>query len=154
YHFLLELPLYASAVEFFVGEKARRATTLAVLGLALIGANVQWRFGVGPLSREGPRGVTLTPRGPVHWDPWNAQEFEAVRELLDRLDPSGKRSVFQFGGHNGAVNYFLKRPTPTPITEGFLYAVVNPDSAVTALLKAVPPLFLIYDHMYDDNRVA
>jgi hypothetical protein len=153
YHFLLELPVYVLAVEFFFGSKARSAAILALLGLAVIGANVQYRFGVGPLSLDGPRALTVTPRGSVHWDPWNAQEFKAVHELLDELDPSGKRSVFQFGGHNGTLNYFLKRPTTTSITEGFLYAVGDPDSALSGLLKTDPPLFLIYDHMYDYNRV-
>jgi hypothetical protein len=153
YHFLLELPLYVLAVEFFFGKAARSAAILAVLGLALIGVNLHFRFGDGPLSREGERALTVTPRGPVHWDPWNTQEFKAVQELLNELDPSGERSVFQFGGHNGALNYFLKRPTTTSITEGFLYAAVDPDSALSGLLETDPPLFLVYDHLYDTNRV-
>ncbi len=153
YYFLLELPVYVLAVEFFFGKEARSAAIVAVLGLAVIGANVHFRFGVGPLSRDGERALTVTPRGSVRWDPWNAQEFKAVQELLEKLDPSGKRSVFQFGGHSGALNYFLRRPTRTSITEGFLYAAGDPDSALSELLNTEPPLFLIYDHLYDDNRV-
>jgi hypothetical protein len=153
YSFLLEVPLYVLAIEFFFGRTARSAAILAVSGLALIGANVHFRFGVGPLSWEGARALTVTPRGAVRWDPWNTQEFKAVQELLNALDPTGRRSVFQFGGHTSALNYFLRRPAQTPLTEGFLYAVGDPESAVAGLLKTEPPLFLVYDHMYDDNRV-
>src|SRR5262249_6909738 len=97
YYFLLELPFYVLAVGCFFGSEARIAAILAVLGLAVIGANVHFRFGFGPLSRDGAHPLTRTPRGPVHWDSWNAGEFVAVEELLQRLDPSGTRSVFQFG---------------------------------------------------------
>jgi hypothetical protein len=152
YHFLLELPVYILAVEFFLGRTARRATVLAVAGLAMIGANVHFRFGVGPLSVDGQREITVTPRGPVRWDPWNTQEFRAVQQLLKELDPSGQRSVFQFGSHNGTLNYFLKHPTTTSITEGFVYAT-HPDEELADLLRTDPPLFLVYDHMYDGNQV-
>lgn len=152
YQLLLELPLYVLAIEFFFGREARSAAMLMVFGLGVVGANVYYRYGVGPLSYDGPRARTITPRGAARWDPWNAQEFESVQALLDTVDPSGRRSVFQFGGHNGTLNYFLERPSTTSIVEGFVYAVVDPNRALAELLQSDPPLLLVYDHMYDTLR--
>ena len=149
FHFLLEIPLYATLIHFLLGEQSHRAIILILVMLALIGIHMYWKWGVGPLTLAGEYKATVTTRGTVHWHLHRIREYEAIRDILDRRDPSGKRPIFRFGAHNGGLNYLLGRPSPTSITQGFLYSVIEPETALAELLSANPPLFLIYDHIYD-----
>jgi hypothetical protein len=149
YHFLLELPLYAVIVHSLLGEQSHRAILAALVVFGLMGAHMYWKWGKGPLTMSGRYDPTVTRRGTVRWPPGRVQEYEAIRDALDRLDPSGRRAVFRFGGHNGGLNYLLERPNPTSITQGFLHSVVDPEMALAGLLRTDPPPLLIYDHTYD-----
>jgi hypothetical protein len=150
YYFLLELPLYTMALQLHFGDRGRRASAIAALGFVVIGVHMFWKFGMGPLTLSGSHAATLTPRGTVRWEPRRVAEFLELQRILAERDPAGDRPVFKFGD-NGGINYFLRRPVDTSITQGFLL-VTEPEGALQHLIAIRPSLFVIYDHVFDDPR--
>jgi hypothetical protein len=145
YNVLVELPGYAlflhlvAAVE---AREARRAVSVAIAILLVVGVYTRYALGRGPLTVH-VYPTTTTERGRVRWAEQQGTDYLALGEVLDELDPGHRRPLLAFGP-SGGWNYYFARPHATPFTRG-LASDADADSALV-LLRALPLPPLIVDN--------
>jgi hypothetical protein len=146
YHFLLELPAYMLAVQFFLAERMDRVRTGLIVFLTsltlIVGGYSHWYFGRGPLTRRANWEPVLTARGTYYMPSGQANDYRELSSLLSQIDPTGQRPLFAFG-YTGGFNYLLGRPNSTPLTQGFRLSNADPDEVVESLIHQVPPPILM-----------
>jgi len=148
YHPLLELPLYTAVLQGLWSRPARpprRALSLVVAVMVVLGVWSYWTLARGPLTRRGPiadpvsvavRGRTLTvPRQTAATLGW-------LRQTLDSADPSGRRPLLA-SGQTAAFNYWVARPSLASPMLGFRFSHVPPDSIVDRALRRHARPFLL-----------
>jgi hypothetical protein len=147
FEFLVTVPVIILTVELLSGldentlRRFRNATGGALLGLSLL-AYYNFARGVGT-ARRYP--AVTVGRGTVHWPPNLIGDYQAIRALVDSIDPDRARPLHGYG-ITGGWNYFLQRRNPFPITQDFLFSGFDADSLVTTR----PPQLLLIDHpLYD-----
>ncbi len=146
YHFLLEIPVYAAALQLFAGgskmRQASKSVAMALVALVVAGLYSYWYWGVGPLTRRQGWDRVETPRGSIYLRPESARIYRQIRSALERLDPTGERPLLAFPA-SGAFNYLLDRRNPTPLTVGFWSSNIPPNRIVSSLLSGSPRPFLL-----------
>lgn len=152
YNIQLEIPIYVAVTVFFGNENLRKAARIVLLVLGIIAFYAYWTYGYGPFTRKGAYQAIETSRGTIHIPEYEAELFSYLKQKINSIDPGKRRPVFSFG-HNGGVSYFLRRPSPSPVTFGFLTSVIPPDQAVASIKNADPPYILIYHSMYEHAGV-
>ena len=146
YNVLVELPGYALFLHLVAAteaREARRAVSVAIAILLVVGLYTRYTVGRGPLTAHVYPSTT-TERGRVHWPAQQGTDYLALAEVLDQLDPGHHRPLFAFGP-SGGWNYYFKRPHATPFTRGLVSDADADSAAVLMRASALPPLIV-------DNR--
>jgi hypothetical protein len=146
YHQLIELPVYS----LLFGLLSRRSLdrlvrlrwTFGALGV-LVAATAYWSLGRGAFTRRGWYEGVTTHRGVLHLPSPDARTYRGISILVDSIDPSGSRPLFAYG-YQGGFNYFLARPNPTLLTQGFNFAALSSaDREWRRVLESHPPAILL-----------
>lgn len=152
FHFLLEIPVYwvlCDLLFFRNSALRRRAGFVALTCLTLFGFYSYRFWGVGPLTRIHMVSAD-TPRGAVYMSPVAAKAFQELRTAVNMADPSGQYPLFAFG-YTGGFNYFLNRPNPTPLTQGFRLSPFSSEDVVRTLQSE--RVLLLDNSVYEDRSV-
>ena len=148
YNVLVELPGYALFLHLVAAteaREARRAVSVAIAILLVVGVYTRYTVGRGPLTAH-VYPPTTTERGRVRWPVQQGTDYLSLAEVLDQIDPSHRRPLLAFGP-SGGWNYYFMRPHATPFTRG-LVSDADADSALVLMrASAVPPLIV-------DNRAT
>ncbi|GEM_PF-5487900 len=148
YSILLELPVYALAVQALLGDEQRqdveRAVRVLLVLLLAYGGYNYWYSGVGPLTRRGSYPVTETPRGPARFrlGAGAVQAYQELRATLQELDPAGSRPLLMHTYTDG-LNFFLNRRNPTPMSQGFRLSRFTPEELAGKIEALSPPPILV-----------
>jgi hypothetical protein len=144
WHFLLEMPVYALAVQLGAGAwgpRAGRAVLTALWVAIAVGVFEYYDQGVGVLTRRGNFPPSRTAVGTVRWPRGAGEDIGAIAAALDAADAGRTRPVLGFG-LTGGWNVFLGRANPQPELRGF-WEARDPDAAVAAVRAARAPAFLV-----------
>jgi len=150
FHFLLEVPVAAAALSSILkaqGRPFRRGLQGALAALLLLGLHGHLRWGKDSLTARELFERVATPRGAIYLFHRDAKQYRLLQESLSRLDPSGTRPFLAFG-YTGGFNYFLDRPNPTPLEEGFQFSGFPPDRMLDGLRASSPPPVLMDTSYY------
>jgi hypothetical protein len=132
---------------------ARRLRWSVGLACAALAMGAYWNLGRGAFTRRGWFPPTVTPRGTVRIPPGDGSGYARLREVIDGIDPTGTRPVFTFGIQGGFA-YFMDRPNPTLLTQGFFFtALSTADHEWTRLAGAVPPPILLDNPYFESAEV-
>lgn len=153
YHALLELPVYTIiALALAPGIRTVRRLQWAFAALLLVAFAEEWTLGRVPLIGIGRLAAHETPRGTVHWRPYEVSRMQWLAIELAARDPGAQRPLFAFG-YTGGYSYFLNRTNPTGMPFGFRLSRFDPDSVVQALENHDPPVFALDSREYDSVTV-
>jgi hypothetical protein len=155
FHLLLEIPVYlagASAILAAYGRPSRRGLQAFLGVLLLFGCYFQVRWGKDSLLSRKEYERVETPRGTVYLLHRHAEQYRLLQQALTRLDPTGARPLLAFG-YAGGHNYFLDRPNPTPLEEGFQTSGFPPEQVLNQLRSSTPSAVLLDTNYYRDIRM-
>jgi hypothetical protein len=153
YHVLLEVPVYVIALLAMApGTRTSWRLRTGLAAVLAFGIAAEWSLG-RPAFVPGRRLPALdTPRGVVHWRPYEADQMRWLASELEMRDPAGTRPIFAFR-YSGGYSYFLQRPAAAGTTLGFLLSRFRPDSLVLALRRHQPSIFALDTRDLDSLRV-
>jgi len=155
FHLLLELPVSLACASLMLreqGRENRRGMQAALVALLPLGLYFQVRWGQDSLLRGKDYRCVQTPRGTACLEARQAEQYYLLQESLDRLDPHRNRPLLAFG-YSGGHNYFLDRPNPTPLEEGFQLSGFPPELVLARLRSSSPAPILIDTDYYQNIRM-
>jgi len=141
YNVFLEIPFYFAVLHYFFPAAWPRVSKAA--GLTLLVLSLYWhnQLGVGLWTVNTDFRPIETPRGRIYAGAGHAAEYLKIAATLDAEDPQRKWPIFAFG-FTGGHSYFLARPRPTPLTEGFFLSGIEPDRVIRIFQDLRVPFFL------------
>jgi hypothetical protein len=154
---LLEIPAYSMLLGMLWQQgpaSVRRLRWSGGLACAALAIGAYWNLGRGAFTRRGWFPPTVTPRGTIRVPPGDGSGYTRLREAIDGIDPSGTRPVFTFGIQGGFA-YFLERPNPTLLTQGFYFTALSSiEREWTRLAAATPPPILLDNPYFEADDIT